>query len=732
MADTKEYTGVTPFYITSDGSNLLDWSITGAAGGVAKLGINYLKQTETQVSNANGGTITLTFSRTGLNSIPGNIPNTPYTDEQWMHMTSDQYQGQHAPLSWIGVDNRTALFQYCTAFAELEAGEYKLICERIAEYAHVNDYGDIYNIDSVKSQLALVDENDNAIIPLRRIFENASTTRFIHTEIAFTIAEATRVGLMWKGYYQSSWDAQCRFMIVDPDIEPVEFEVGGYSGVSCWQKYTLVVPLRVNSVGGGTKRYDFPIDNPLTAGQTISLANTGISIGTYYGRNRITCDSDVQPTVYVKWKEMDPLPMWAETRPAQVSIYDISEPQSGFDHNGIAVLMPSEITSDKEENGRWDINIIHPIDEYGKWTYLAGQNVVKVNGQLFRIDELETCLDANSEYVQAHANHITYDMADYWVEEAKFTAVDGEDYITRLSAARVQDFPNQQHIVGEYTFDITSDLTGQMECALEDQSIISALFGDDNCLVNRYGGEVYRNNFHLSVNRRMEGAPEGDAFSIRYGTDLTKISFKIDFSNWITNLICVDNFGSLVGVWYDTSGDWIVHHHKTKRVHFTYSELVDPDYAIDRLDKDTMALWSQVSTPTVSIRVEVANIKNDPKYKDYVNLQNYDIGYKGTVYVEHLGINVEMKIVSIRRNELTGEAISITLGNTRRSLIRQTVMSGTICSPNSVEGKNTNNVMSVQRELYATQTALMGQSIDNLELFAIADTERRTIKELEG
>lgn len=419
-----------------------------------------------------------------------------------------------------------------------------------------------------------------------------------------------------------------------------------------------------------------------------------------------------------------------DTDRGYISVYDISEPQDGYQHNGVAVLSPSEIISTKEDKGRWDIEIVHPVDKWGKWTYIVGQNVVKVNGQLFRIDETETYLDADSEYVTAHAKHITYDMSDVWINEANFTADGGSDYYIKLYASRVRDFPNQQHVVGEYVFNVTSDITGTMECALEDQNLTEALFGADNSFINRYGGELHRDNFNITINQHLEGAD--NAFSIRYGTDLTKISFKIDFSQWITNLICVDNFGSLVGVWYDTSGDWMVHHHKTKRVHFTYAELVDPDYAIERLDKDTMNLWAQVSTPIISIEIKVAAIKNDPKYKDFLNLQNFDVGYSGQIYVEHLGIDVSMKIVSIRRNELTGEAISIVLGNSRGSLIRQTVLSQTIVPNNSIEAKQEAAIAQVQQELFDTNTTIMAQSIGNMQDYAISDIEKRSIAQLEG
>ena len=52
----SELTGALPLRFRSDGTSLLDWSITGAAGGVGKLGKNYLKQKTTSIPNGAAGT----------------------------------------------------------------------------------------------------------------------------------------------------------------------------------------------------------------------------------------------------------------------------------------------------------------------------------------------------------------------------------------------------------------------------------------------------------------------------------------------------------------------------------------------------------------------------------------------------------------------------------------------------------------------------------------------------
>lgn len=756
MSEIKELTSILPIVFNSQGEALIDWSVTGAAGGVGKETsnrLNYKPIADGELTNnvnperspdvfgyiyTNSGTGSA-GAMNNYTSIPNGTPvGADY--QRWYSITVPYNYYWHRIN-----DYRTKLYRWCNWTGHLEAGTYKLIveCANPYEYALPQDNPDPTMTDS-KGYYALIDENDNVLAEVLwdEFFDGSSSApKWTRKETVFTVSQAVNVGVLSKMYtirHEANTDVSWRFMIVPADTPVSQFSVTlpitgdpVISGVTCWEPFKITLPLSISSTGGGETKIEIDLGTQrLQAGQTVSLASTGISIPTYYGRNTITCDTDVQPTVYIKYTEQELVPMWAEERPAQVNIYDLHEPQSGFDHNGIAILMPSEVTSEKEDKGRWDITLTHPIDPFGKWTYIVGQNIVKVNKQLFRIDETEVVADADSEYITAHAWHITYDMRDYWIEEANFSARGGEQYITQLNAHRVKDFPNQQQVIGEYTFDITSDLEGQMDCALEDQSIIESIFGADNSLVTLYGGEVYRDNFHMSVNQTLEGAPDGNAFALRYGTDLTKISFKIDMSGWITNLIAVDNFGTMVAVWYDTSGDWIVHHHKTKRIHFTYSE-TDGD-GIERLWKSVWPYWDSVSTPTISIVVEVANIKGDPKYKDFLNLQNYDVGYRGTIYVEHLGIDVEMKIVSIRRNELTGEAIQITLGNTRRSLIRQTVMSQTIVSPNSVEGKNVAATQSVQQELYNTQTALMSMSIAGMEAFSIAELERRTINELEG
>lgn len=132
-------------------------------------------------------------------------------------------------------------------------------------------------------------------------------------------------------------------------------------------------------------------------------------------------------------------------------------------------------------------------------------------------------------------------------------------------------------------------------------------------------------------------------------------------------------------------------------MHFTY----DPDTPdpFECLMRDGFAYWQTVNTPTVSIEVAVAALKNDPKYKDFVDLQNLDVGYTGNVYIEQYGIDINLKIVSIRRDELTGEALQVVLGTSRGSFIRSPVMSQTIVANGTVLGKQEAEMQAMKEQI---------------------------------
>lgn len=370
--------------------------------------------------------------------------------------------------------------------------------------------------------------------------------------------------------------------------------------------------------------------------------------------------------------------MWSLPRENVIRVYDYKEPQDGFKHNGLAILAPSECTEYHELNGRWDVELTHPLDDWGRWKTVLPQNVLKIAGQLFRIDEHTSVSGSSGMYIRVHAKHISYDLADEYIRYYYGENLSGYEYIRAVFSACLF---NDDSSYDKYSFQYNSDIetrTGQVE--INSKSLLNTLIGGDDCLVNLIGGELYRDNFYFSINSRMEGAKD-NAFALKYGFDITGITQKINYSEFVTWLEADDNCGN----WFATSyiGDiYPIHHHIHSYRRFNYSNTDVPD-SMERLKRDTQDVFGQLYRPKVSYEVDIASLKNNPKYSGFLDLQNYRLGDRGTIECDLLGIKTVQEIVAVETDRLTGDIKKIKLGNEVHSLIRPSYRSGMISTGSS-------------------------------------------------
>lgn len=383
--------------------------------------------------------------------------------------------------------------------------------------------------------------------------------------------------------------------------------------------------------------------------------------------------------------------LWALERKYQIHVYDMHEPQSGFDGNGLAILDPVSCTS-LHNDERWEIEMHHPIDDWGKWKNLLVSNVLKVDGQLFRIDVSEPEIGESGREMYVHAKHISQDMADMLIINETFRGGNAEAFIdfcfSRYDKVGVPGYEYYQ-FEGHSDIDTVCDASDYINT-----TVWAAMVGADNCLINRFGGELYRDNFYFSINKRMQYAKD-NAFYLRYSLDMVKISQRVDYTDFCTNLVCYDNYGGMWSVW-DTSG-WIrtrVHHPIVRMAQFNYPEY---EGAFQQLMVDGFNLWLQVSVPKITYDVQLAALKNDPRYADFLELQNYNYGDSGTIYCPELDIETEQKITEVEKDELTGDITRMILGNLRNSVTRPDYLGSTITSGRSPADKQSK---AVQEQLY--------------------------------
>ncbi len=347
-----------------------------------------------------------------------------------------------------------------------------------------------------------------------------------------------------------------------------------------------------------------------------------------------------------------PLTPRVELNPIKQSpyIYCYDGATTDFNNNGLCILDPISCQSVEELNGQYEITLTHPCDELGKWTNLGDLNILKVNGQLFRIYDSERVMGNDGKMsVTVNARHIWYDLGDYLIdEELAITDKNGQQAIDMLLANTMHD----------------NDFTGFSDIDTENSTVYSlvnpvkALLGSDNSFIKRWGGELQRDNFTFTLNARRG---QDNAFALRYGAEMTSVKMVTDYSDYCTYIRAYNNFGRQYGYMYTTP--YKLGHHVVK--------VIKMDCETDDFEQfklDVQAYFDEVKVPKINYAVTFADLKNLDLYKDFVNLQECNLGDSGTIVNEKLGISTTQKIIKRTVDELTGEVLSVELGTLKNSL----------------------------------------------------------------
>ena len=209
-----------------------------------------------------------------------------------------------------------------------------------------------------------------------------------------------------------------------------------------------------------------------------------------------------------------------------ISVYAPNEVD--FSHNGLRILIPTECTITEVLNGEYSLSITHPRDEWGCWKYIRENYIIKAQGQLFRIYRKTLSMSSDGSYqIKADAMHISYDLNYYFIRDARPTLLTGEQalkYIVTHTYTSVGS-TTVEHPTARFNFSTDIKPVPGEETAddyktayYEKMSVTKALIGADNCFVTTWGGEIYRDNFNITINKRRG---RDNAFAIRYGVDMT-------------------------------------------------------------------------------------------------------------------------------------------------------------------------------------------------------------------
>lgn len=361
-----------------------------------------------------------------------------------------------------------------------------------------------------------------------------------------------------------------------------------------------------------------------------------------------------------------------------ITVYNMRE--TNFSHNGIRILSPTSGSITEKLNGDYSLTLEHPIDDLGAWRSLLEFNIIKANGQLFRIYKKTTSLKSSGLATRTvYAQHIFYDLAHKLIKSCNITGMAGQQALDTIIASIFDD--DVDGVYQMYDFSRYSDISKTVNASTEYEltSPIACMIGEDNSFINRLGGELYRNNFYFSICNRKEGSVD-NAFNIVHGINMLEVEECVDYSEFCTYLHTEDNYGNMYAVSYVPSSQFP--HNYAQGRKFNYSE-----NNIEALGQDMTTYFEERWTPKITYTVKFANLKGSEQYKDFLNLANYNVGDSGLIYSEELDISTTQTIIEKTTDILTGEVTSITLGNFARSLIRKERYSNTITRADNIIDK---------------------------------------------
>lgn len=337
--------------------------------------------------------------------------------------------------------------------------------------------------------------------------------------------------------------------------------------------------------------------------------------------------------------------------------------ESLFEHNGLGILDNDlkKCRVEEELNNLYTLTAQYPLwAKFGK--LIRNGMIIKAptpNGdQLFRIYQSKPSMGM----LEIHAFHIFYDLAFNFVEDTNIVSKSGQAWLQQLSQ-------NTQY---RHPFTFFSDISTVAGSRVVRKNCVEILLNTslDNSFVNRFGGEILRDNFKVYFNRAIG---ENRGFKIRHKKNLKGYTANIDDKSVITRIMPIGFDGLLLPEKYVDSPR--ISDYPFPRigkvevdVKAAVGENADAKDAIplnEAYTKMRVLIKEQfgvIDVPTCSYEVDFVELSKTKEYADFQNLETVRIGDTVTVSHDEDGFYVEAKVIRYEYDSLAGSLLRIEAG----------------------------------------------------------------------
>lgn len=367
---------------------------------------------------------------------------------------------------------------------------------------------------------------------------------------------------------------------------------------------------------------------------------------------------------------------------------------TNYEFDGDVTLVPNKAIFDITMNGICEIEINHPYDKEGRWKIINGNGVIKAptpysKGQLFVIYSIDKNMLTTG--LKIKARHIFFDL--YYSTTEDIRAVN-------CNCQRALDILfNGTKYTGH------SNIKKNNTCYFVKQNRIEAINGSnkDNTIINRWGGEIFLDNFNVYINERIG---EDKGLEIIYGTNMLDLGLKENRKDIVTRIKPVAfNGRRLPELFIDSP---LIN--KYRIVYEKYIEFSNLKFKGDlqnesedtedgsiifetkeelynALREECKKLFENgIDKPKITGNVKVAALSNIEKYKFVKDLVNINLG--DTLTAKHLDLDIDIKVrcIGYKWDILKEKYIDVTIGDVVKNYFQN--QSDTTQKVNSILNEN--------------------------------------------
>ncbi|KGM99589.1 phage tail protein [Clostridium botulinum] len=334
-----------------------------------------------------------------------------------------------------------------------------------------------------------------------------------------------------------------------------------------------------------------------------------------------------------------------------ICIYDKKTTKGNFETNGLGVL--DEVIScfiTEELNGDYELELEYSA-KGRKAKYLEEWNIIKADGQLFRIYRVEK-ISKEIKIIKVWAKHIFYDLLYYFIEDSR--AVN-----CSIKTAMEKALPGDVSTI----YKVDSDIILANTIYFVQTNPVEAMFG----IIKRWKcGEIKRDNFDIKILKQIR---KDSGVLISQGKNILGLKFNSDTKDVVTKLYPVGYNGIKLTEKYINVPNW----NSDKYPPFPIVKKIQLKEAEDEVTLRDMAKESikTIGLSKVNIEVDFIELSKTKEYENYKHLQKVNVGDRVIVRYKDFDIDIKVPVIKIRKDVLRGLNAKVELGQPKDNILNK-------------------------------------------------------------